>query len=220
MKYHIKSNLKKELSEIECDEKVTPTEWFLLHLLKMKNSFATFFPLLISIAEAILCIPVSNAWPVRGASSIKNVKTRLRNRLTNNMLEGLLHILINGPKVNDCALVVEKAVDKWLKAKKRRKLPKKQLEKGIKTQHAILLSDTDNKTEMQRESDDLTENEIVENGIETQESEEVTKNERENFEQVAKSLDLDVEDHDSDSEYDDDDDDEDDDEMIGLLRGF
>ena len=108
MKYQMHINIKKSYPE---DSKLTPTEWFLLYLLKRKRSYAPFFPLFLSIAEAVLCIPVSNAWPERGASSIKNIKTRLRSRLTNTMLEGILHIQINGPPVNKSNELVREAVD-------------------------------------------------------------------------------------------------------------
>lgn len=41
------------------------------------------------IVEIALTMPISNAWPERGASRVKLVKTRLRSRLTNEMLEAL-----------------------------------------------------------------------------------------------------------------------------------
>ena len=40
-------------------------------------SFCHFFPLLFSLAERCLSIPVSNAWPERGASALKRVKPSL-----------------------------------------------------------------------------------------------------------------------------------------------
>jgi hypothetical protein len=44
-------------------------------------------------------IPVSNAWPEKGASKVKIIKTDLRNRLKNDMLEGLMHLTVNGPDI-------------------------------------------------------------------------------------------------------------------------
>lgn len=81
------------------------------------------FPLLSSIAEAILTLPISNAWPERGASSIKRVKTRLRSRLSNKMLESLLYISINGPDVctEECEQMIREASKLWLSERKRRK---------------------------------------------------------------------------------------------------
>ena len=97
----------------------TQTEAVLKKLLQM----GTLFPLLASFAEAILSLPITNAWPERGASSIKRIKTRLRPRLSNKMLESLLHISINGPEVctEECEQLIRAAVDLWLNQKKRKK---------------------------------------------------------------------------------------------------
>ena len=88
-------------------------------------SFCHFFPLLFSLAERCLSIPVSNAWPERGASALKRVKPRLRNRLKNDMLQALLQVSINGPAVESdaCANIIQSAVDAWNRAKKRRNIP-------------------------------------------------------------------------------------------------
>jgi hypothetical protein len=48
-------------------------------------------PKLTRLAELVLTIPVSNAWSEKGASKVKIIKTDLRNRLKNDMLEGLMH---------------------------------------------------------------------------------------------------------------------------------
>ena len=88
-------------------------------------SFCHFFPLLFSLAERCLSIPVSNAWPERGANALKRVKPRLRNRLKNDMLQALLQVSINGPAVEShaCANIIQSAVDAWNRAKKRRNIP-------------------------------------------------------------------------------------------------
>ena len=49
----------------------TPTEWLLNHLLLMRHSYQHFYPNLVQIAEICLSLPVSNAWPERGASAVK-----------------------------------------------------------------------------------------------------------------------------------------------------
>ena len=87
-------------------------------------SFCHFFPLLFSLAERCLSIPVSNSWPERGASALKRVKPRLRNRLKNDMLQALLQVSINGPAVESdaCANIIQSAVDAWIRAKKRRNI--------------------------------------------------------------------------------------------------
>lgn len=126
MKYHVNDNIKNILpTEVKSgSSKVTPTEWLLLHLLKSRSSFVTFSPLLLYIAEVVISLPVSNAWPERGASVLKNVKTRLRSKLKNEMLQAILNVGINGPEVQKCRPIVKDAVSAWLQAKERRKLPK------------------------------------------------------------------------------------------------
>lgn len=104
-------------------DNITPTEWSLKRLLSMRTEYGHFYPKLVWIAEIILSLPLSNAWPERGASAVKRVKSRLRSSMTNQMLEALLHISINGPPVREAQELVKEAVEAWSNAKKRRKLP-------------------------------------------------------------------------------------------------
>ena len=106
-------------------KKGTPTEWSLKRVLAMKSTFGQFYPRSVQVAEAALAIPVSNAWPERGASQLKLIKTRIRSQIKNDLLAFLLHISINGPvpHTEACDSLVSKAVDMWKAAKKRRKLP-------------------------------------------------------------------------------------------------
>ena len=67
-------------------------------------------------------MPVSNAWPERGASAIKRLKTRLRSSMKNDMLQALMHITINGPSTSGCRPLIQE-VSKRL-AKPRRNLAK------------------------------------------------------------------------------------------------
>ena len=87
-------------------------------------SYHHFFPLLSSLAERCLSIPVSNAWPERGASALKRIKPRLCNRLKNDMLQALLQVSINGPRVESdaCAKIVRSTMDAWNRAKEMRNL--------------------------------------------------------------------------------------------------
>ena len=123
LKYEILS-WKKKVKDSEVD--ITPTEWALGYILSRKTEYKKHYPLLTHLAEIILSIPVSNAWPERGASAVKRIKTRLRSSLKNDMLQALLQISINGPQVNDqeaTGSIIEQAVDLWEKSKQRRKLP-------------------------------------------------------------------------------------------------
>ena len=106
-------------------KKGTPTEWSLKRVMAMKSTFGHVYPRSVQVAEAALAVPVSNAWPERGASQLKLIKTRIRSQIKNDLLASLLHISINGPvpHTEACDSLVTKAVDMWKAAKKRRKLP-------------------------------------------------------------------------------------------------
>jgi hypothetical protein len=82
-------------------------------------------PKLTRLAELVLMIPVSNAWPEKGASKVKIIKTDLRNRLKNDMLEGLMHLTVNGPDIctDQYDDLITSSIKNWLKTKSRRKLP-------------------------------------------------------------------------------------------------
>ena len=126
MKYHLKDIVKPKVPQSVKGGtgKVTSTEWCLLHILSMPV-YKQFFPRITLIAEVAASLPVTNAWPERGASALKNLKTRHRNRIKNDMLGALLQVSINGPACNDAGEVVRTAVSNWLKTKERRKLARK-----------------------------------------------------------------------------------------------
>ena len=92
----------------------------------MRSTYQHFFPEMLRIAEVCLSLPVSNAWPERGASAIKRIKTRMRSTIKD-MLEALMQISINGPELKELesTCVVKESVKQWLKEKPRRKLAKK-----------------------------------------------------------------------------------------------
>jgi len=83
-------------------------------LVKWKNR-----PVVAKVANAVVSLLVSNVCPERGASALKLIKTRLCSRMQNDLLNTLLHILINGPAVGrkQCKDVIDSAVSSWLGAK-------------------------------------------------------------------------------------------------------
>ena len=103
----------------------SPTQWTLNRLMTLYHSYAQLFPKLLCIASVVATIPVSNAWPERGASALKRVKTRLRNRLSDGMMQSLMQIVLNGPALHtpECEEFIKEVVQEWLKEKERRKLP-------------------------------------------------------------------------------------------------
>ena len=52
------------------------------------------------LAEIALITPVTNAWPERGASAVKRVKSQMWSTMKNDLLNSLLRISINGPSAN------------------------------------------------------------------------------------------------------------------------
>ena len=64
-----------------------------------QGSLINSYNMLVDIAKICLVQPLSNAIVERGASTLKRIKTRLRNRMKNDMLSCLMNISINGPKL-------------------------------------------------------------------------------------------------------------------------
>ena len=119
--------IKQEYSTVSTMLKTTPTEWLLSKLTSSK-SYSLMFPNLVSLAELAQSIPVTNAWPERGGSAIKHIKTRLRNRLADKMLDSLLHLSINAPPPgsDEASAIIQEASTRFVAAKERRKLPGRQ----------------------------------------------------------------------------------------------
>ena len=102
---------------------ITPTDWCLQRLLTMNNLSPRNLPLLAKVAESIVAIPVSNAWPERGASALNLIKSRLRSTIKNDLLSALMQIHVNGPEVGTKKFdnLITAAITKW-QSKPRRKV--------------------------------------------------------------------------------------------------
>ena len=116
LKYHMQtfvSNAKNASSTEIC-----------LSTLLGNSAYTKLMPAIVQIAEVALSMPVSNAWPERGASTVKQIKTRLRGSLENRMLNSLMHISINGPDLHtpEANHVIKMAVKKRQTTKERRKV--------------------------------------------------------------------------------------------------
>lgn len=106
---------------------------------------------------------MSNAWPERGASALKNTKTRHRNRIQNDLLDALLQVTVNGPKCEDAGELVKRAVCRWMTEKERRKLavrkvrPEKETvtaattDAGVQTDEKILIGQVQDEAELRQE---------------------------------------------------------------------
>ena len=94
-------------------DQMTFTEWFINKLLTNRNAFRSYSEVL-KLAEIGAVIPVSNAWPERGASSMKHIKIRLRSCLKSDLLNALMQVAVNGPQVLESLPVVEIVVKNCL----------------------------------------------------------------------------------------------------------
>ncbi|XP_035663704.1 uncharacterized protein LOC118407347 [Branchiostoma floridae] len=81
-------------------------------------TLALLYPNMRLLASVLMVIPVSTADSERSFSTLKRIKTRLRSRLSNAVLNDLLTISIDGPHVNDFDFA--RAVTKWAGLKNRR----------------------------------------------------------------------------------------------------
>jgi hypothetical protein len=115
---------KKRIQTHNNSSDLSETQLMLKMMLMRKTDLSKFFPHIIELAEICQSMPVSNAWPERGASTIKRIKTRLRSTLKQDMIMTLMNVSINGPKTENSQQVTEKAVKHWRNEKDRRKLPK------------------------------------------------------------------------------------------------
>ena len=102
---------------------LTTTDWTLQRLLARRKTYQDTYSELLMVAEAAWTMPLSNCWPERGGSAIKRIKTRMRSRLTDDMLNALMHVSINGPSfgTEECTDIVQRVAEIWLSAKNRRK---------------------------------------------------------------------------------------------------
>ena len=74
------------------------------------------FPKIVDLAKIAAIVPVTNAWPERGASAVKRIKSRIRSQMKNDVLNSLLHISINGPAVNskEADNLISRVVEKYI----------------------------------------------------------------------------------------------------------
>ena len=73
-----------------------------------------------ALAKIALTIPLATAWPERGFSALKRIKTQQRNRIGDELLSALLNVAMNGPEelADEDALAIAK---EWKEAKHRRR---------------------------------------------------------------------------------------------------
>ena len=77
------------------------------------------FPKVLEFAKLAIIVPVTNAWPERGASAVKRIKSRQRSTMKNDLLNALLHISMNGPPVNspEAEHLISRVVEQYCEQK-------------------------------------------------------------------------------------------------------
>ena len=72
--------------------------------------------MVIELAKLAMITPVTNAWPKRGASAVKRIKSRLRSAMKNDLLNALLHISMNGLPANSpqAERLINRVVDQYI----------------------------------------------------------------------------------------------------------
>ena len=100
----------------------TTIEWALKKLIREFSNLGI-YDMILYLAEVCLSLPITNAWPERGASAVKRLKTRLRSTMSNDLLQSLLHISINGPEMYTPEYddIIKRAVVTWHAKVKRKK---------------------------------------------------------------------------------------------------
>ena len=169
---------------------ITPTDWCLQRLLTMNNLSLRNLPLLATVAESIVAIPVSNAWPERGASALKLIKSRLRSTIKNDLLSALMQIHVNGPEVGTKKFgnLITAAITKWQsKARRKVKYARKIVEQAN-------LAESSHSTGQETQIVPLRDAEIQTDDVEAEPV-------FEEVEWVSKQLDLPGVDSDPDSDY-------------------
>ena len=157
----IKYNLvewKKDIIDMQDNASdLSKTQVCLKKLLRRKEDFRKFFPHIIHFAELCQSMPVSNAWPERGASAVKRIKSRLRSSLKEDMLMNLMTISVNGPKIGESKVIIEKAVQNWQEQKECRKVPKEKVSHNCQNSEVnrpkVSTLETECQTEITAETD-------------------------------------------------------------------
>ena len=92
------------------------TEWSLEYI--VNNYEGQEFSLTIKYAKIAITVPVANAWPERGASAIKRIKSWLKSAMKVD-LNALLMILMNGStnSSKEATLIIQKATERYQSSK-------------------------------------------------------------------------------------------------------
>jgi len=92
-----------------------------IELLTKDPLYEAKYPGVVNLAKIAMTLPLSTAWPERGFSTLQRIKSKSRNRLSDNTLNALLNISLNGPsELNEESLT--SIAKKWYQERQRRKV--------------------------------------------------------------------------------------------------
>ena len=91
--------LRKQFSENKLKFKKTCTEWTIEHIINAYRADEE-HQFVVQLSKIASIVPVNNAWPERGASAVRRIKSRTRNLMKNDLLNALMLISMNGPPLN------------------------------------------------------------------------------------------------------------------------
>ena len=116
--------LKENLAANKLKLQYTATEWALKQICTSTVDIGD-YPIISSIAKIAYIIPVSNAWPERGGSAIKRIKTHNRSTMKDEALNALLMISLNGPEPGtpDAKSLIRRVAIKYAEKKRYKKAP-------------------------------------------------------------------------------------------------
>ena len=83
------TSLRKQLAENKLKFKQTSSEWALEYIARAYRQ-ETDFSAIFELAIIALIVPITNAWPERGASAVKRVKSRMRSTMKNDIFRSMV----------------------------------------------------------------------------------------------------------------------------------
>ena len=77
------------------------------------------FPKVLEFAKLAIIVPVTNAWPERGVSAVKRIKSGQRSTMKSDLLNALLYISMSGPPVNspEAEHLISRVVEQYCEQK-------------------------------------------------------------------------------------------------------
>ena len=101
---------KTRMTENKFKLKQSSTEWALQNTVNIYKDNQEFGKV-VQLGKTACITPITNAWPGRGASAVRRIKSHARSTMRNDLQNALFQISISGPEMNssDADKLIEKA---------------------------------------------------------------------------------------------------------------